>query len=63
MAHQGAAHYINDGTKSFMDKYTDLVHLGAAALSVIGSIFAAIYAKIHPQGDSNVVVVKTAQSA
>jgi len=46
MAHQGAAHYINDGTKSFMDKYTDLVHLGAAALSVIGSIFAAIYAKI-----------------
>jgi hypothetical protein len=46
MAHQGAADYINDDTKSFMDKYSDLMYLGAAALSVIGSIFAAIYAKI-----------------
>lgn len=46
MAHQGAADYINDNTKSFMDKYSDLMYLGAAALSVIGSIFAAIYAKI-----------------
>jgi TRAP-type uncharacterized transport system substrate-binding protein len=46
MAHQGAADYINDDTKSFMDKYSDLMYLGAGALSVIGSIFAAIYAKI-----------------
>lgn len=46
MAHQGAADYINDDTKSFMDKYSDMMYLGAAALSVIGSIFAAIYAKI-----------------
>jgi TRAP-type uncharacterized transport system substrate-binding protein len=46
MAHQGAADYINDDTKSFMDKYSDLMYVGAAALSVIGSIFAAIYAKI-----------------
>ncbi|MET4070582.1 TRAP-type uncharacterized transport system substrate-binding protein [Bradyrhizobium sp. S3.2.6] len=46
MAHQGAADYINDDTKSFMDKYSDVMYLGAAALSVIGSIFAAIYAKI-----------------
>jgi TRAP-type uncharacterized transport system substrate-binding protein len=46
MAHQGAADYINDDTKSFMDKYSDLMYLGAAALSVIGSIFAAIYAKV-----------------
>lgn len=29
-----------------MDKYSDMMYLGAAALSVIGSIFAAIYAKI-----------------
>ena len=29
-----------------MDRYTDLMYVGAAALSVIGSIFAAIYAKI-----------------
>jgi hypothetical protein len=46
MAHQGAADYINDDTKSFMDKYSDMMYLGAAALSVIGSIFAAIYAKV-----------------
>jgi TRAP-type uncharacterized transport system substrate-binding protein len=46
MAHQGAADYINDDTKSFMDKYSDMMYLGAGALSVIGSIFAAIYAKI-----------------
>lgn len=46
IAHRGAADYINDDTKSFMDKYSDMMYLGAAALSVIGSIFAAIYTKI-----------------
>jgi TRAP-type uncharacterized transport system substrate-binding protein len=46
IAHQGAAEYINDDTKSFMDKYSDVMYLGAGALSVIGSIFAAIYTKI-----------------
>jgi TRAP-type uncharacterized transport system substrate-binding protein len=45
VAHQGAAEYINDDTKSFMDRYSDLLYLGAAALSVIGSIFAGIYTK------------------
>ena len=46
VAHQGAAEYINDDTKSFMDRYSDMMYLGAGALSVIGSIFAAIYTKI-----------------
>jgi TRAP-type uncharacterized transport system substrate-binding protein len=46
VAHQGAAEYINDDTKSFMDRYSDLMYLGAGALSVIGSIFAAIYANL-----------------
>ena len=46
IAHQGAAEYINDDTKSFMDRYSDMMYLGAGALSVIGSIFAAIYTKI-----------------
>jgi TRAP-type uncharacterized transport system substrate-binding protein len=46
MAHQGAANYINDDTKSFMDRYSDMMYLGAGALSVIGSIFAAVYAKV-----------------
>jgi hypothetical protein len=46
VAHQGAAEYINDDTKSFIDRYSDLLYLVAAALSVIGSIFAGIYTKI-----------------
>ncbi|QIG99476.2 MULTISPECIES: TAXI family TRAP transporter solute-binding subunit [unclassified Bradyrhizobium] len=46
VAHQGAAEYINDDTKSFMDRYSDMMYLGAAALSIIGTIFAAIYTKI-----------------
>src|SRR6266446_4111924 len=45
VAHQGAAEYINDDTKSFMDRYSDMIYIGAAALSVIGSIFAGIYTK------------------
>jgi TRAP-type uncharacterized transport system substrate-binding protein len=46
IAHPGAAEYINDDTKSFMDRYSDVMYLGAAALSIIGSIFAGIYTKI-----------------
>ncbi|GIQ71571.1 TAXI family TRAP transporter solute-binding subunit [Bradyrhizobium sp. RD5-C2] len=46
VAHQGAAEYINDDTKSFMDRYSDVMYLGAAALSIIGSIFAGIYTKV-----------------
>jgi TRAP-type uncharacterized transport system substrate-binding protein len=46
VAHQGAAEYINDDTKSFMDRYSDLLYLGAGALSIIGSIFAGFYAKV-----------------
>src|SRR6266516_1335042 len=46
VAHQGAAEYINDDTKSFMDRYSDLLYVGIAALIVIGSIFAGIYTKI-----------------
>jgi TRAP-type uncharacterized transport system substrate-binding protein len=46
IAHQGAAEYINDETKSFMDRYSDLMYLGAGALSVIASIFAGIYTNL-----------------
>jgi TRAP-type uncharacterized transport system substrate-binding protein len=46
VAHPGAAEYINDGTKSFMDRYSDLLYLGAGALSIIGSIFVGVYTKI-----------------
>ena len=46
VAHQGAAEYINDDTKSFMDRYSDLLYLAAGALSIIGSIFAGLYTKV-----------------
>ena len=48
VAHQGAAEYINDDTKSFMDRYSDLMYLGVAALGVIGSIFAGDLHQDHP---------------
>ncbi|MGB8397360.1 TAXI family TRAP transporter solute-binding subunit [Bradyrhizobium sp.] len=46
VAHPGAAEYINDDTKSFLDRYSDIMYFGAAALSIIGSIFAGIYTKV-----------------
>ena len=46
VAHQGAAEYINDDTKSFMDRYSDLMYLAAGALGVIGSMFAGIYTNL-----------------
>ena len=46
VAHPGAAEYINDDIKSFMERYSDVMYLGAAALSIIGSIFAGIYTKV-----------------
>ena len=46
VAHQGAAQYINDDIKSFMERYSDLIYIGTAALSIIGSICATLYTKV-----------------
>ncbi len=46
IAHPGAAEYINDDTMSFMDRYSDMMYLAAAALCVIGSICAGIYTNL-----------------
>ena len=46
VAHPGAAQYINDETKSFVERYSDLMYVALLALSIIGSIFAAIYTKV-----------------
>jgi TRAP-type uncharacterized transport system substrate-binding protein len=46
VAHPGAAEYINDEIKSFVERYSDLMYVALAALSIIGSIFAAIYTKV-----------------
>ena len=46
VAHPGAAEYINDESKSFIERYSELLYVGLAALSIIGSIFAALYTKV-----------------
>ena len=46
VAHPGAAEYINDESKSFIERYSELIYVGLAALSIIGSIFVAIYTKV-----------------
>jgi TRAP-type uncharacterized transport system substrate-binding protein len=46
VAHPGAAEYINDESKSFIERYSELLYVGLAALSIIGSIFATIYTKV-----------------
>ena len=46
VAHPGAAEYINDEQKSFVERYSDLMYFALAALSIIGTICAAIYTKI-----------------
>jgi TRAP-type uncharacterized transport system substrate-binding protein len=42
-AHRGAAQYFNDDTKSFIDRYSELIYVGLAAMSIIGSIFVGLY--------------------
>jgi TRAP-type uncharacterized transport system substrate-binding protein len=46
IAHPGAAEYINDDTKSFVERYSDLMYFAAAALGIIGSICATLYTKV-----------------
>ena len=35
IAHQGAVEYINDDTKSFMDRYSDMMYLGATRVILV----------------------------
>jgi TRAP-type uncharacterized transport system substrate-binding protein len=46
VAHQGVAEYLNDTSKSFIERYSDVMYLAVAALSIIGSIFVGIYTKV-----------------
>ncbi len=46
VAHPGATEYINDESKSFIERYSDLMYVALAALGIIGSLFAALYAKV-----------------
>ena len=46
VAHPGAAEYINDDIKSFVERYSDLMYVALAVLSIVGSICAGIYTKV-----------------
>ncbi|MCW5704373.1 MAG: TAXI family TRAP transporter solute-binding subunit [Bradyrhizobium sp.] len=46
IAHPGAAEYINDDIKSFVERYSDLLYFAVAALGIIGSICATLYTKV-----------------
>ena len=46
IAHAGAAEYINDDIKSFVERYSDLMYFAAAVLGIIGSICATLYTKV-----------------
>ena len=46
LAHPGAAEYINDDIKSFVERYSDLMYFAAAVLGIIGSICATLYTKV-----------------
>lgn len=46
VAHAGAAEYINDDTKSFVERYSDMMYFAAAALGIIGSICATLYTQV-----------------
>ena len=46
VAHPGAAEYINDDIKSFVERYSDLMYVALAVLSVVGSICATVYTKV-----------------
>ena len=46
IAHPGAAEYINDDVKSFVERYSDLMYAAIAALGIIGSICATLYTQV-----------------
>lgn len=46
IAHPGAAEYINDDIKSFVERYSDLMYAAIAALGIIGSICATLYTQV-----------------
>ncbi|MFI5010763.1 MAG: TAXI family TRAP transporter solute-binding subunit [Hyphomicrobiales bacterium] len=46
VAHPGAAQYINDDTKTFFDRYSDIFYLAMGSGSIIASIFAGLYSAV-----------------
>ncbi len=45
--HQGAADYLDGNEKSFFDKYSDFIYIGAMMLSLVGSAAAALASRLN----------------
>ena len=46
IAHPGAAEYVNGETKTFVDRYSDVLYLGMSLASVVGTIFLGLYSTV-----------------
>lgn len=46
LAHPGAAEYVDDDTKTFVDRYSDLIYIGMSVASIVGSIFIGLYSTV-----------------
>lgn len=46
LAHPGAAEYVDDDTKTFLDRYSDLIYIGMSVASIVGSIFLGLYSTV-----------------
>ena len=46
LAHPGVAEYVDDETKTFFDRYSDMIYIGMSVASIVGSIFLALYSTV-----------------
>ena len=46
LAHPGVAEYVDDDTKTFLDRYSDMIYIGMSVASVVGSVFLGLYSTV-----------------
>ncbi len=46
--HPGTIAYIEGETKTFFDRYGDWLYLGVMGFSLVGSVAAALFSRVHP---------------
>ncbi|MDE2361948.1 MAG: hypothetical protein KGM42_04650 [Hyphomicrobiales bacterium] len=46
LAHPGVAEYVDDETKTFFDRYSDMIYIGMSVASIVGSIFVGLYSTV-----------------
>jgi TRAP-type uncharacterized transport system substrate-binding protein len=46
LAHPGAAEYVDGETKTFLERYSDLIYIGMSVASVVGTVFLGLYSTV-----------------